>query len=1678
MGGTLVLACAIYAVLCIQRGYAQGNCYVAAPNVLRLGTKETFAVMVEGDPRRVQVTLDTFPSKRGPFFTWSKIVTSDAPKISDIIVTEANLPDLDFERGHMYATLIVDCDGRWKRETPIMVSPTSGEHFFLQTDKPIYHPGAKVNVRFLAVDGELKPSQKNFKLEIRNPQNVIVERKEFRPNEDLLLTHTYDLPPRTLLGEWTLVMKYGYNFLQNTSVTFLVDKYVLPRFKVELSVPDYILSDFSKIPGRMRARFINGQIVHGVVVFKFGVKHEIGDVEWFSSSPIPKLVEGGEAEFVLERSSLERSLNHTLEKLFNTKGRLVVRAIVTEEATAAKESAQTEKTVFSRTPFVISLRKNPLSYIPSIKCYVIAEVSYVNGNPAGKVLTKFSLRGTNKTNEERTNADGVATFAITVPINQGDVTIQVETNDPAYRQDQQAKGEISLAPYSNAEKGFIGIQRSDPKTPAQAGRNYKVTLFAHRFDKISSVFCMVLSKGRVQMASRMAEDKVIERSIEFKVTPEMTPTFRLVVFATLDGSLVADSVYVNAEPACTTTSDFVLEKRGQGDSEPLALETLVATGTPGTMVGLLGVDQAVYQLRKKDLLTREKLFQSLDAKDLGCGAGGGVNAAEALQRSGVVLVTGATMHSPRINDLGCHGRRRRRRHAELDMRKEYEDETLRKCCSRGQMRDTFLRSCDDRVRILREYVEGGSEHLSQDCVDAFERCCYAAEDSVAVRSGIGDIEEITEDISDVPVLFRSDFYDTWLFASKIGENGRAEWTFSMPPSITTWAVSAVSVSPRGGVCVIRPMEIVSFKKFFIEVNVPYSVIKTEQVDIPVTVYNYDRESVKANVALIGTANICSGARLGQPSVVRTLNIPAGRGRTVTFPVVPLASGQQEIHVKAVSRLGSDGVKVKLNVEPPGVEQQRHFTVPLDPASTRGQTKRDIHGSYTEIFSDNGTQVLKIRRPSPDFLVEHSQHCEIDIVGDAVGAALETAVKDPDRAIIRPSDCGEQTMAKWAPALYAYDYLKATNRIKADDEEGVLDYIRKGYAKMLTFRKPDGSFSIFTHIESSLWLTAFVLRNLCEARRSVMIDESVITSGLTYMLTQQGQDGQFRDKFRLYDQRLLGGLTGPVALTAYALLTLEECAEDGISPYGAETSRQRAAEYITRHLSSTDPPGVLAVAAYALSLIGHREKQSAIHWLEQKVHHNPGEKERHVQADSLPLTTYATSFALMTFIKEGKDIDYITSFVRWLNQRMSPSGFQQSTKDTVVAFQALTKYAAYAKENNLDLACEVTVSNNKYFNRRLRIKRDSASVLNKIEIPDPGEQIFVKVNGSGTGVLYFTYTYKAKVAPDDLCKFDITVNFTDELPNIDQILTRVSRSTQGTGSKSSRSAPKRNYHIEACVRPLEDPPDGMVLLDVGLLTGFKANVSDLEQLVRDKKVDFYDPSSRNVIFYLPMIPRNTTSCVQFSLEQEFTAGKLQSSYVKAYSYYTPDFSCTRLYTPDKSSPLLNFNCDGTDVCTCAEGGCPPENPLDRFVKNKKNEFYSEDMQRDLLREFACDEADYVWRGKMKPRSPIDGFHELDFYIEKVLKPGQESEHRLEGSKRRIRLRDNCPSLNFSDTTKLYIIMGKDSTHTEDDGFGTPENVYLVDSSSLVFPSNLKNLKTKRLVSWFIKEFSNETTRCHG
>lgn len=70
------------------------------------------------------------------------------------------------------------------------------------------------------------------------------------------------------------------------------------------------------------------------------------------------------------------------------------------------------------------------------------------------------------------------------------------------------------------------------------------------------------------------------------------------------------------------------------------------------------------------------------------------------------------------------------------------------------------------------------------------------------------------------------------------DSGFAQQQFTIPSSITTWSVNAVGLSEQYAMCVARPLEILVRKYLFIQLHMPYSVIRKEQVEIVATIFNY------------------------------------------------------------------------------------------------------------------------------------------------------------------------------------------------------------------------------------------------------------------------------------------------------------------------------------------------------------------------------------------------------------------------------------------------------------------------------------------------------------------------------------------------------------------------------------------------------------------------------------------------------------------------------------------------------------------------------------------------------------------------------------------------------------------------------------------------------------------------
>lgn len=76
---------------------------------------------------------------------------------------------------------------------------------------------------------------------------------------------------------------------------------------------------------------------------------------------------------------------------------------------------------------------------------------------------------------------------------------------------------------------------------------------------------------------------------------------------------------------------------------------------------------------------------------------------------------------------------------------------------------------------------------------------------------------------------------TFIHSSVTGE---AELRLDVPDSITTWVTRAIGLSAEKGLGLAQTAELRTFKPFFIDFTLPYSVVRGEQTKVPLTVYNY------------------------------------------------------------------------------------------------------------------------------------------------------------------------------------------------------------------------------------------------------------------------------------------------------------------------------------------------------------------------------------------------------------------------------------------------------------------------------------------------------------------------------------------------------------------------------------------------------------------------------------------------------------------------------------------------------------------------------------------------------------------------------------------------------------------------------------------------------------------------
>ncbi|XP_029287432.1 complement C3a.1 [Cottoperca gobio] len=1578
---------------------------MSSPNLLRVGTAENIFVECQdytGVNINVEITVMNHPTKTKRLA--SKSVTlkneNNFQELAQIMI-----PAGDFSKNpkmKQYVYLRAQFPTRML-EKVVLVSFQSG-YIFIQTDKTLYTPNSKVHYRMFAMTPRMEPVERDdanqndasIAIEIVTPEGIVLGLDSVSLKSGIH-SGDYQLGEIVSPGQWKLVTRFQGNPQESFSAKFEVKEYVLPSFEVKLTpLSPFFYVDSQELTVQIKATYLFGQEVSGMAYVVFGVIQE-DQKKSFPDSLQRVQIQAGVGEVTLKREHITKTFANILKLVGHSI--FVSVSVLTDDGGELVE-AELRGIQIVTSPYAMHFKKTPKYFKPGMSFDITVEVVNPDGSPAqgvAVVVNPGQVQGF-------TAANGMARLTINTVARAPSLPISAKTNDADILAERQATANMVALPYITKSNNFIHIGVDSAEVAI--GTNLKVNLNLNmqgNHDK--DITYLILSRSQLVRSGRYKTRGQVLISLIVPVTKEMLPSFRIIAYYhTNENEVVSDSVWVDVKDSCM--GSLKLESsRPTASYQPRRMFGLTVTGDPGSIVGLVAVDKGVYVLNNKHRLTQKKVWDTVEKYDTGCTPGGGKDGISVFYDAGLVFESNTASGTPYRQELKCPAPSRKRRTTIMDVTNSlaalYEDKLKRDCCLEG-MKDTLLSyTCERRV----EYIGDGEA-----CATAFLHCCKEMqskrddrkeENLQLARSEVDDNSFMDSN----EIVSRTKFPESWLWSDINlppcpADRPNCDTTsFSknvpLQDSITTWQFTGISLSRTHGICVADPLEVIVRKDFFIDLKLPYSAVRGEQLEVKAILHNYSPDLVTVRVDLIEEDNVCSSASK-RGRYRQEVKVGPQSTRSVPFIIIPMKKGQYNIEVKAAVKDSSlnDGILKELRVVSEGVLIKYPQIITIDP------TTKGVDGTQQE--------TLNSRIPKKNLVPDSPTSTQISVTGrEQVAALVENAVSGTSMGslIYQPSGCGEQNMIHMTLPVIAATYLDKTNQwetVGFQKRSEAIQHIKTGYKNQLVFRKTDGSFSVWTKHQSSTWLTAYVAKVFSMANSLVAVQSPHICDAIKFLiLNAQLPDGLFREIGKVSHGEMIGDIRGSdsdASMTAFTLIAMQEssalCAATVNSLPG---SIDKAVAYLERRLPSLTNPYAVAMTSYALANENKMNREILYKFVSPELSHWPTPKGR-------VFTLEATAYALLALVR-AKAFDDARLVVRWFNKQQKVGGGYGSTQATIIVYQAISEYWASAKEPQYDLNVDILLPGKSKPERYNFNQAHYATRTSKINDINQNVQVTATGTGEATVTMVSLYYALPKEKVSDCQRFNLSVQLLPEKMDEEEKIYRL--------------------RIDVLYKDMNsDAP--MAILDIGLLTGFTVNKNDLDLLSKGRartiakyemNMDLSEKGS--LIIYLDKVSHTFPEEITFRVHQTMKVGVLQPAAVSVYEYYDQTH-CVKFYHPERKAGQLMRLCRN-DECTCAEENCSMQ---------KKEKISNDQRTAKVCESTQTSKIDFVYKVKLEEYT--DGLS-TDVYTMRVVQIIKEGNSDV-GPLNKLRTFLSYPHCRESldlVTGKTFLIMGTSQDIHRDD-----------------------------------------------
>ncbi|XP_034030928.1 LOW QUALITY PROTEIN: complement C4-B [Thalassophryne amazonica] len=1652
--------------------------FISAPRVFHVGVKEKVLVQVEGI--HLNNVINIYLEHESTTTLMSVKTTATCAEMGSIktvelMVDKEKMSQLASPKNApLYLVLVAESPSFPKRySTRVLVSKHRG-YIFIQTDQPIYTLVTDSEVQDLHTGpctGGLTNEMCSISIFNAAGNRVM---KSIKTNPDGILKGVFTIPDVSKTGTWKIVAHFEGDNKNSAFREFKVQKFVLPSFDVTINMEQrYILLDAEELKFIVTAMYSHGENINGAYHCRIGVltNGTIGGQEkelvFIKGLELTGSVHDGNGAVSLKTAVLKRQLktemNETLSDLQQRGVQLYLGVFVTNIQNGELQEADVSLPIISHR-YTIDLSRTRAYFLPGFPLSVVAIVRLPDGSAASLVSVKIDVPSSSEKSKEDTTDQQGAVFAEFNILSSDDFTLEVSVGDLKERKViRRTSSQSGNYLYLEVSNRMVSVGSSLPVT-------YHINGPENGF-----LYYLVLSRGSIIKQGSLALGRSLKDNLF--ITADMVPSFRLIgYYYSNGGDIIADSVWIDVKDECETQVTVSKDKSHSKPGKRTEIEFNIQS--PDATVTLLAVDKAIYALNFHNRLSPKQVFSFMQSYDLGCSYGGGSDSASTLNDAGLSFVTQSS--SAWTKHFGCKSPSTRQKRA-VDLHQEMlklklnftGDEYLQDCCVRGFSIIPMRLTCQERAqRVFRVKAD-------PKCKQAFLKCCLEGENlrqkkqREDAQKGYGrtasilDIEEFFLDTT--AQYIRRYFPPSFAFEEfKVnGKKGPFKHSLALPDSITTWEIQVITLSPTTGFCVVEPFTIRAFQDIFVSLRLPYSVKKYEQLTISPVIYNYGDESRQLAVHMEQTAGLCSPGSATSSAFVN-ITVEPRSSQFVSFPAVPMVAHSIPIKIRVYdieNEMGIDAVEKTLNVLTEGAEVRTEKTWMLK-----------LDGRSSQSFTIDGTL--------PENIVpESDSNMFLSMEGVGFGQSHAKNLLSPQKVaslIVLPTGCLEQTMVRLAPTALSLRYLDLSEQwfeLPPGARDKAMDNIESGYIRILGYQnKKDGSYSAWSSVPSSNWVTALVVKVLSlvaerqtaalgqQGRTSQIVPQDKISHSVQYLLSVQNADGSFSDSHPVLHRGMLKGKDDQSAMTAFITLALKRALpflkEDMRN--NTEASISRSTTYLLSHFEELQNHYAVAITAYCLAVCLPHKTDSSAAWtklqsMATKVENdcykwaaNPGtaHKER---ADAITVET--TAYALLTAVAH-EQFEWADKTACWLITQENYFGGFKSSQDTIMALEALSEYELRKSSGPItNVMAEFSVPG------RTEVVRMSVGKDDKVETELKklkGNNIEMKLTGEGEAKMKTVKVYHLLDVKDSCDKLSINVTvegkvkytakiietydyYTEEYDDTDE--TEVQMPQLASPNKNDKAADDPNLEntvsYRVCVsHSLSQNLTGMAIADITLLSGFDAKIEDLEELKKppEQYISHYEVSYGRVLFYFNELFEQK-ECINFDAIQRVPVGLLHPAQAVFYDYYEPSRKCTIFYSAPQRSKMVSKLCS-EDVCQCAERPCYKEQTT--FKSERGGVIRKNDREQH-----ACffPLVEYAYVVQVLSDSMKSNFALYTTKVTDVLKTNADK-HVRENSVRVFAKRRQCKGQ--LEAGKEYLIMGKDGSTTDSSG----EMQYLLESNTWV------------------------------